>query len=179
MTPPSSCPFHPLALAYGGKEIKSVNIKLANKHGQQLDEVWQSCPPPGHSPNTEQSIVRCPGEKIEAVAVRGSRGGEAQGRHRCGVACEFLQSNTGAQTCIRHTQTHPPARHRFYDRPLIPHVRSADLPYRPPWCSHPTSWLSDLLTAAVSHRGSRKGWSQPRDLPSTYCGTHRPKIRVV
>lgn len=30
-------------------------------------------------------------QKVEAIAVRGSCGGKAQGRHSRGVACEFLQ----------------------------------------------------------------------------------------
>lgn len=30
-------------------------------------------------------------QKVEAIAVRGSCGGKAQGRHSRGVACELLQ----------------------------------------------------------------------------------------
>lgn len=171
MKPLSSCPFHLLVLACGGKKLSPG---MHEKHDQRLDEIWQSCLPPEHSPNTEQSIVCCPREKIEAVAVRRSCGGEAQGRHSCGVPREFLsEQHQGANM----RQTHQLVRHPVYMWHLISHVQSADSPDRPPWCLNPTSWLSDLLTAGVSHRGSHKGWSQLRDQPSTYCVKHGWKIR--
>lgn len=67
-----------------------------------------SRPPPGHSPHTQQPIVRCPGEEVEPVAVRRARGGEAQGRDGRGVAREGLPSeqHRGANTC--HTDVHGP-----------------------------------------------------------------------
>lgn len=50
-----------------------------------------------HSPHTEQAIVCGSGQEVEAVAVGGSRGGEAQGRHSSGVSCEPLQGATAKQ----------------------------------------------------------------------------------
>lgn len=44
-----------------------------------------------HSPHAEQAIVCGSRQEVEAVAVGGSRGGEAQGRHSGGVSCELLQ----------------------------------------------------------------------------------------
>lgn len=43
------------------------------------------------SPNTEQSIMGSARQEVEAVAIGGTRGGKAQGRHSGGVACELLQ----------------------------------------------------------------------------------------
>lgn len=50
-----------------------------------------------HSPHAEQAIVCGSGQKVEAVAVGGSRGGEAQGRHSGRVPCEPLQGATAKQ----------------------------------------------------------------------------------
>lgn len=50
-----------------------------------------------HSPHAEQAIVCSSGQKVEAVAVGGSGGGEAQGRHSGGVSCEPLQGATTKQ----------------------------------------------------------------------------------
>lgn len=41
-------------------------------------------------PHTEQSVVSRPGQEVEAVAVRRSGRGEAQGRYRGRVTCELL-----------------------------------------------------------------------------------------
>lgn len=72
----------------------------------------------------------------------------------------------------KHVRHHPVRRTCSH---TVSHLRTTDSPYRPPWCLNPTSWLSDPPTAAVSHRGSRRGWSQPRDLPSIYCRGERTK----
>lgn len=51
-----------------------------------------------HSPHAEQAIVCGSGQEVEAVAVGGSGGGEAQGRHSGGVSCEPLQGGNGKTT---------------------------------------------------------------------------------
>lgn len=43
------------------------------------------------SPHAEQAIVSGSRQEVEAVAVRGSRGGKAKGRHSGGVSSEPLQ----------------------------------------------------------------------------------------
>lgn len=70
--------------------------------GTAKRDVTAVRPPRHHSPNTEQPIVRGPRQEVEAVAVGGPGGGEAQGRHSCGVACEFLQCRGETRR-----QTHP------------------------------------------------------------------------
>lgn len=151
-----------------GGGCKFVKRGKATKCRRWINEGRQSRQ---HSPNTKQSIVCRPGQKIETVAVGRSCGGEAQGRHSCRVTCEFLQ--WGGWHCgANMRQTTAPCQTWFL------HIRShclrcANSPYRPPWCLNPTSWLSDRPTAAVFHRGSHRDWLQARGLPSIYCGENR------
>lgn len=66
---------------------QNVPLRSWRDNARQRTSLGTRC----RSPHAEQAIVSGAGQEVEAVAVGGPRGGEAQGRHSGGVSCEPLQ----------------------------------------------------------------------------------------